>query len=260
MAKRDSRRRRAQQKALQREPAAMIFNGKVTNEPFGYAGAVCAHPGPDVSSNVMVHNTCKGSVVWTKVPPYSTACDQRCLRLRLPAYAYPFPPKKKKKHLVVQLDLSKTHCTIWNQLDQWCFGQVRLDLRWFFFFFYLLVSPPLNRAAGRVISPRILFERPFRGVSSASVGESIVRGFSDQLFTEIPVTIEMGIGAEVNEILGITGIEALVLLPECQAKEDADEACRVDYSCQVVCTLPSAWAIGMHTGKHKMLSRESHCI
>lgn len=48
MAKRDSRRRRAQQKALQREPAAMIFNGKVTNEPFGYAGAVCAHPGPDV--------------------------------------------------------------------------------------------------------------------------------------------------------------------------------------------------------------------
>lgn len=45
MSKRDSRRRRAQQKALQHESAAMIFNEKVTNEPFGYAGP--AHPGPD---------------------------------------------------------------------------------------------------------------------------------------------------------------------------------------------------------------------
>ncbi|XP_077533390.1 uncharacterized protein LOC144145601 isoform X3 [Haemaphysalis longicornis] len=57
MAKRDSRRRRAQQKALQREPAAMIFNGKVTNEPFGYAGAVCAHPGPDDSAMTITITT-----------------------------------------------------------------------------------------------------------------------------------------------------------------------------------------------------------
>ncbi|XP_077533392.1 uncharacterized protein LOC144145601 isoform X5 [Haemaphysalis longicornis] len=98
---------------------------------------------------------------------------------------------------------------------------------------------------------------------------------SDEEFTEIPVTIEMGIGAEpcnppvaikeepldipvaptedagepcnppvaikvepldipavptedageADEILGITGIEALVLASKCRAKQDAVEAC-----------------------------------